>query len=417
MKGARAAARGLVFPCRAAVLLLLLVAPPPAHAFYQWEGEDSALEATGLLHGSATMLRNPDSPFYYSDRNVAAVAGSARGMLSGRTGSHLSFETHAVLTYVPRQLQTGGSRFVSTRGTERSDSLDWSYDSRQSHLQIDRLNAQYTSSRLNIKVGRQPVNLAATFYFTPNDFFSPFAAQTFYRTYKPGVDAARIDIQSELLSQISLLAVLGYRAETANDAGWSNRPDAGRTSYLARASTVFADFELAVLGGVVRRDRVIGGDLQGELFDWLGIRAEGHFLFPDNARQNDHGELAVGLEHRWESSLSIRVEQFFHGSGAAGIGGYSLLASGRGFYQARHYSAAGASYEFTPLLTGDMAAIYNWVDRSLLLAVYAVYSLSDESEAVFNANLPVGSRSGGAIINSEFGLYPNSFSLELRSYF
>lgn len=410
-----AAASSRLFRCCAVLLLFLL--PAPSYAFYQWEGEESSIEMTGLLHGSGAVLRNPNSPFYYSDRNIAAFAGSGRGMINARAGQHLSFEAHGVVNYIPRQLQAGGSRFISVQGPERSDSLDWSYDSRQSHLYLDRLNLQYATSGMNIKLGRQPVNLAATFYFTPNDFFSPFAAQTFYRTYKPGVDAARIDIQIQRLSQLSLIAVLGYSTDVSNDAGWSNRPDGGRTSYLARASTVFADFELALLGGVVRRDRVVGGDLQGELFDWLGVRAEGHFLFPDNALQSDRGELAVGLEHSWENSLSIRVEQFFHGSGATKKGGYNLLASHRGFYQGRHYSAAGASYEFTPLLTGDMAVIYNWVDRSMLFALYAVYSLSDESEAVFSANLPAGGRSAGAAINSEFGLYPYSVNIELRSYF
>ena len=416
MKGERAAADSRVFPC-CIVLLLLLVVPTHSHAFYQWEEGDNSVEMTGLLHGTSMLLRNPDSPVFYSDRNIAAVAGSARGMISARTGRHLSFEAHAVLNYIPRQLQTGGSRFASLQGVERSDGLDWSYDNRQSHLYFDRLNVQYASPRLNIKLGRQPVNLAATFYFTPNDFFSPFAAQTFYRTYKSGVDAARVDLQVEQLSQISLIAVLGYRTEVANDSGWSNRPDAGRTSYLARVSTVFSDFELALLGGQVRRDRIIGGDLQGELFDWLGVRAEGHFVFPDRAQQNDHGELAIGIEHRWENSLSIRVEQLFHGSGATRISAYNLLASNRGFYQARHYTAAGASYEFTPLLTGDTAAIYNWIDRSCLLAMYGVYSLSDEAEAVFSANFPVGRNSASATINSEFGLYPYAFSIEIRSYF
>ena len=373
---------------------------------------------TGLLHGTGTTLRNPDNAFYYNDRNIAALAGSARGMLIARTGDHVTFEAHAVLNYVPNALQTGGSRIISSlQGPERSDALDWSYDGRRSHLNFDRLNLQYASPRLNIKVGRQPVNLAATFFFTPNDFFSPFAVQTFYRTYKPGVDAMRADIQLQELSQLSLIAVLGYTVNIANDAGWSNQPDGGRTSYIARASTVIADFELAIVAGVVRRDHMIGGDLQGELFDWLGVRAEGHYIFPDAPLQNNHAELALGLEHRWESSLTLRAEQFFHGSGVTRTGAYNLLASGRGLYQTRHYTAAGASYEFTPLLTGDLAAIYNWVDDSGLLALYAVYSLSDESEAVFSANVPMGERSAGAAISSEFGLYPVVLSFEMRSYF
>jgi hypothetical protein len=46
------------------------------------------------------------------------------------------------------------------------------------------------------------------YYFTPNDFFASYAAQTFYRSYKPGVDAARLDWQWSELSQISLMTVV-----------------------------------------------------------------------------------------------------------------------------------------------------------------------------------------------------------------
>ena len=161
----------------------------------------------------------------------------------------------------------------------------------------------------------------------------------------------------------------------------------------------------------------MGVDFQGELFDWLGVRGEGHINFPDLAGQRRFVEFALGLEHRWESSFTLRIEQFYHGSGASDSGSYNLLNTTQSFYLARHYTAGGISYELTPLLNGDVTAIYNWVDNSALVALYLLYSLSDESELAIGSTFAAGRRPFGATLRSEFGLYPASASIEFRSYF
>jgi hypothetical protein len=399
------------------VTLILVALSQPAHAFYSWKNDDQTIEMRGLLLGSGLALRNPDNQIYYHKGSVSDFAASGRLMLDASCSERFSFELHAVQNYIPMELQTGGSNLTVLRDIERSDLLDWGFDGKSAHLLIDRVNFQYASDKLNLKIGRQPLNLAATFYFTPNDFFAPFAAQIFYRDYKPGVDAVRADVQMAELSQLTLISVLGYRVDAVSDNGWSNRMDTARNSYLARASSVWGDFELAFLVGSVRKDRIVGVDFQGEMFDWLGVRGEGHINFPDQAGQGKQMELAVGVEHRWENSFTLRIEQFYHGSGASDSGSYNLFGTMQGFYLARHYTAGGVSYEFTPLLNGDATAIYNWVDNSALIALYLLYSLSDESELAMGSTVTAGRRPFGATLRSEFGLYPASASIEFRAYF
>ena len=103
---------------------------------------------------------------------------------------------------------------------ERSSALEWSLsESNYIHTAIDRLNIHWIKDRVDIIAGRQPINLATTFYFTPNDFFAPFAAQTFYRVYKPGVDALRTEVRLGELSQLSLICALGYSPEKGSANG------------------------------------------------------------------------------------------------------------------------------------------------------------------------------------------------------
>ena len=158
--------------------------------------------------------------------------------------------------------------------------------------------------------------------------------------------------------------------------------------------------------------------MQGELFDRLGVRMEGHVR--RDVRGHRRIEFASGIEHRFESSLDLRAEYYYHGAGAADVAAYTVAAaspSSSGGYAGRRYMALGGGYEFTPLLTGDAVAIHNIDDRSWLLSMNATYSLADEAELVLNGAIPAGKRPQGSALKSEFGSYPASLLLEVRAYF
>lgn len=403
------------------VFLLLVKLSVPALAFYEWQSDDGSVDLHGLVRGFATAFKNPEDDFFYEDKSDAGAAAIARLIMQAQSGRHLSFEVNAYQTYIPTPLLTSQGSLGAPLDVERSAVLEWSFsDDEYVHLAIDRLNVRWSYDRLDLIVGRQPINLATTFYFTPNDFFAPFTAQAFYRVYKPGIDALRAEMRLGDLSQLSLFSVLGYEKNSRSDTNWSDDPDGDRTSYVGRVATVFRDFEWALLGGVVYDTDIIGGSLQGELFQWLGIRAEGHFADPDNSQRDSYSELSFGIEHRWENSLNLRLEQFYHGSGADSASDYSTTATtaqGQGLYLGRNYTALGVGYEFTPLLNAEVLAIANLTDHSYLLSFNAVYSLSDEAELVVNLGAPIGEKPEGAEIKSEFGLYPYSFNLEVRLYF
>jgi len=402
---------------RRIILLALLLIPQTVHAFHSWQTESGQGEARGLfrLYGSAVENRSVTTPD--SKKRDAGMAGVARLLMEGSSGGHLGYEVNLYQTWIPATL-------FSENGiqpdVERSSQLERSFSSDDYiHLALDRFNVRWSSGRTDLRVGRQAINLAATFYFTPNDFFAPFAAQTFYRVYKPGVDAARADIRVNDLSQFSLISVLGYGQDSAGDTGWSKGADSGRTSTLARLSAVYSDFEWAALIGRVRNKDIAGASLQGELFRWLGVRAEGHMAKPRESSLNSYTELSIGLEHRWENSIEARLELFYHGCGAKRVPDYSSAASGHcdSGYSARRYSAAGISYELTPLMFVQALLVSNQLDHSGIISFNATYSLSDESELALNIGLPYGEKPDAAASRSEFGGYPSSINLETRIYF
>jgi len=167
--------------------------------------------------------------FFYEERSDAGVAGIARLIMQSKAGQHVSFDVNAYQTYIPSSLVSSQAGLGTPLDVERSAALEWSFsDDKYARLAIDWLNARYSYNRLDLIVGRQPINLATTFYFTPNDFFAPFAAQVFYRVYKAGVDAIRAEVRLGDLSQLSLITVLGYKSDPASDTGWSDEPHSDR---------------------------------------------------------------------------------------------------------------------------------------------------------------------------------------------
>jgi hypothetical protein len=91
------------------------------------------------------------------------------------------------------------------------------------------------------------------------------------------------------------MTVVDYKRDFDTTTGWSKSPDWSERSYLARISTLFNIFEFAGLPGKVNGDDIIGIGFQGELFDWLGVRGEGHMGFPDEIGQSRDVQFSLGL--------------------------------------------------------------------------------------------------------------------------
>ena len=395
--------------------LLLFCYCLQARALYSWEGESSQGDVSLSLRGFASAIQYTD-PFTGSDEQDTAAGGIARIIAQHKQSPSLAYEFNAYQTYIDALLAAGQSELDSSFGVERSSALEWSQsDSLYAQLAIDRLNLRYTINNTNILIGRQAINLATNYFFSPNDFFAPFSAQSFYRVYKAGVDAIRADIATGQLSQLSFIAVAGYQQDPTNKTGWGEDADRKRHSYLVKYTKNSFDMEIALLVGKVRRDRITGGSIQGEIFKGLGFRLEGHRTESLDDAQQAFSEFSLGFDYRWQNSLYLQLEQFYHGKGGSDVTSYDYSLNQT--YHARRYYALGLSYEITPLLMGQLSAIRNYVDQSTILTANLLYSLSDESELSVTCSLPDGRTTQGASVASEFGNYPTVINLEIRSYF
>lgn len=398
----------------------LFLFPVPGQAFTEWQSEDGSVSLRGFTGLGAGHSHNPEAPALYDSREDLLWDLDQRLLVAANYRENGRFDLN-VLQNIRATPNPGLA--VRSAGAERSGLLSWQQHesgNSEANLSVDTAAFHYVQGNTEWSLGRQPVNLATTMYFSPNDFFAPFAAQTFYRAYKPGVDSGRAEVRLGNLAQLSLVGVLGYSPESATDTDWRHRPDWNRNSLLARVAVNRHDWEWALLGGSVRDHRITGGSLQGELYDWLGVRAEGHYAAPEQDGGGGGAEVSVGIEHRFANSLEVRLEQFHHGQGyrsAEALNQALAAGSVAEGYTGRNYTALGASYEFSPLLTGQALILANWSDHSQLLSLNGVYSLSDEAELAVTLSLPRGDQPTDDSVGSEFGLAPATLACAFRIYY
>jgi hypothetical protein len=399
---------------------VLFFFPGLGQGFTEWRSEDTSVSLRGFTGLGAGYSRNPEAAIFHDSREDILWDLDQRFLATATYREDARFDLN-VLQNIRATPSLGLG--AAPAGAERSGLLSWQQHAgtnSEASLSVDTAALHYVQGNTEWSLGRQPVNLATTMYFSPNDFFAPFAAQTFYRAYKPGVDSGRAEIRLGNLAQLSLVGVLGYSPESGTDAEWRHRPDWSRNSLLARIAVNRHDWEWGLLGGSVRDHRITGGSLQGELYDWLGVRAEGHYAAPEQDRGCGGGEVSVGIEHRFESSLELRLEQFHHGQGYSSTEALNqALAAGSVAegYTGRDYTALGASYEFSPLLTGQALLLANWSDHSQLLSLNGVYSLSNEAELAITLSLPRGDHPVADSVGSEFGFVPATLACAFRIYY
>jgi hypothetical protein len=398
------------------LLLLVCVRPGVGQGFEEAPGA-AGMELRGFIGAGGGQVTYPAANLLYETRDAQLWSGDLRLLLEAGGDDDLHLSGNLLQSSRAKAPFTPAVRALLPLDVARSSLLTWEqHDSSRSRseLLVDALHLQYRTRRLDVTVGRQPINLATTFYFVPNDFFAPFAPQTFFRNYKPGVDGLRADVRLAALSQLTLLGVLAYDRDGTAANGWSREPDWSATSLLIRASRELGGFAWALLAGTVAAQTITGGSVQGELGHGVGLRAEGHYSGPENGGGAGSMKLAVGLEKLYANNFNWRLEYFRNSGGGLGRGDSLAAAIAAGN---RDYGALGLGYEFTPLLTGSFLALTAFDDRSGLGTANLLYSLSNESEVSLLGSVAFGDRPGPTGGGSEFGRQPRLLLLEYRCYF
>ena len=402
----------------ALIALACCLAPAAASGFFAWEDGSASVTARAAVDLTATFMGNNGPRVLYPEPSEGIAAAGLRLLVNATLLDRVRIDLNA---YQDLDAATVGRSFMtSTVPTAyRSTYLDRDWGGAggkiSAPLAVDALSLKLFLGPADLTVGRQPVGLSTTFIFTPNDLFHPFSAGAADTAFRPGVDAARLDWRLGALGSLTAVGVMGY--------DFDDRPAWHHSAALGRASVNAAGFDWSVLGGKTDGRSLAGGAIAGEIWR-LGVRAEGNVSFPTRRGADPYAQVAGGLDYRWESSLHLMVEYYYHQNGGTDPIGYLTQLGGRDLtvdpYLGRHYLGAMLSGKPTPLLLLQGAVVANLSDPSAYAIPALVYNAASEVDFILYGTIPIGrypSRTEYPELNSEFGLYPYSATLLSRMYF
>ena len=368
-----------------------------------------------------------------------ALKTVTRLMADGRPRPWLRYEIHSVfgLVFASTGLNLNEPGSVATRYRAFDANRDlWRERDASAEVLLDRLNVRFIFSWADLIIGRQAITFGKAYFWNPLDVFLAFDSAQLDRDYKPGVDGFRLDIPVGDFSGFDLIGILGRDITAAGtyrnprqvlDASWYG------SSVLGRYYTTVSGWDLALQAGKIYGGYQIGGGVVGELGP-LEVRMEAAYFKAETGPQLpfprpgavgvDNLTAVFGLVHRLKNSFTVEAEYLYNGSGNPENLEASLYRRSHGatLHFGRHILGISASYEFFPLLLGQMVWIYSFSDKSSLFQPSLSVSLADEIDLQLSATMGVGQKpavgpGSFVFLKSEFGSLPYIYLLELKFFF
>jgi hypothetical protein len=287
---------------------------------------------------------------------------------------------------------------------------------------LDRLNLQVKFPWATVTVGRQVVAWGSARVVNPTDVIAPFSFRELDVEDRRGVDAVRLRIPAGELREVDLGWISGPRLER------------DRNAFYLRGRFNFWQTDGALLLMSFRRHVLLGADVSRSLGGagiWLEAAYVRSRLAAGDPPEAPAGyfRASAGIEYFFSDRFSGFCEYHFNGAGAERARDYesdfSLPAyrDGAVYLLGRHYLCLGGVVHLNPLMPLTLLAIANPGDGSLEFSPTLDYNISQDVYLSVGAYIGAGKKaasdpgSGGILLNSEFGAYPDMLFASLRVYF
>ena len=262
---------------------------------------------------------------------------------------------------------------------------------------LDRLYIDITGAKAVARIGRQAVSWGNGLIYTPMDFFNPFDPAAVDKEYKTGDDMLYAQYLTD--SGDDLQAVWVIRRDLDGDVSKDVN------SIAAKYHGFAGDYEFDILIAEHFDDSIFGlsgiANIGGAV--WRGDITL--TLSEDSMTETDSVASAVtSLSYSWVSwghNVSGILEYFYNGFGiddgdyspavlAANPALVERILRGELFTLGRHYIAASAMIEMTPLWLLTPNIFLNASDGSLLAQLVSSYDLKQDVQLLAALGLPAG---------------------------
>ncbi|PWN07665.1 hypothetical protein [Rhodohalobacter mucosus] len=251
------------------------------------------------------------------------------------------------------------------------------------HYIPDRLNLDWYNDEWRITAGRQRINWGINTVTNPNDLFNIYSFYEFDYPERPGTDAVRIQHFIDWASRIEL--------------AWSPAKEVRNS--VAAAMYVFntRGYDIQVITGYYRDRLGVGGGWAGSIRQ-SGFKGE-VMLFTD-LEENSAGDrptnlvAAVSADHMFDNSLFLIIEGLYNKDGGSDrfvLLGEPLAADNPSF--SRYQFTTSASYPFSPVWNGSLAAIWYPDEEALFVSPSVTWSVGQNTDFNMLSQIFIGGES------------------------
>ncbi len=286
---------------------------------------------------------------------------------------------------------------------------------------LDRAFLRISLNFADIYIGRQTISWGSAKIVNPTDIFAPFSFNELDKEERRGVDAVRVRIPIEDLSEIDSGYVFGDKF-TFEKSGFFVR---------GKFFALNTDFSLLAIG--FQRNLLLGFDITrplGGASIWIeSAYVKNNFYDKDTIKpQTSYFRLSAGIDYNFKG-LYTMLEYHYNGAGSENPENYLILYgkeaynTGAVYLMGKNYVSIMTNYQLTGLLTNTNLIIYNISDNSTIISPTLEYNFSENVYINIGAFWGFGKKPEVALLlappslQSEFGSYPDMIYSSFRIYF
>tara|TARA_Y100000589_G_scaffold163766_1_gene155656 strand:- start:118 stop:1323 length:1206 start_codon:yes stop_codon:yes gene_type:complete len=284
----------------------------------------------------------------------------------------------------------------------------------QNSISIDRMWYHWRHSQFDVTIGRQAIGLGTSHFISVLDIMAPFAPGTLDSTYKPGVDAIRIQ------------SAYGDSGERDFIFAFSQQDSAHSFLYRQRVLKGNYDFE-SMIGRVYERNFVGFGfeGSRGKVGQWGEIALFGRKKNETLRTGSKHFAFSavVGLEYFLSDSREWGISYFHQDFGASSslerltLSMEPIASQGWLTLSGRNYAHLRYSHLLRPLVRANFNTLINLQDQSRFYQPRVDINVRENLNFSLFAWISEGKTGPNPLDSSEFGSMASGVGMFLQYYF
>ncbi|MBI4821773.1 MAG: hypothetical protein HY791_36270 [Deltaproteobacteria bacterium] len=327
--------------------------------------------------------------------SVHTARGTGRWIMGESLELSAALELGALVASAPAFTSGGGFALSFAGGSEvvRRRLIDFDHTivsavGMRAEANLDQLALRIVVPFGDLIVGRQVLSFGTGRFWNPTDLLSPFAPTDLDREVRHGIDAVRVSVDLDELTQIEAL--------------WLPLAEVEDMGGVVRFRTNLFDFDGSLTIGKYVRDLVIGADFAGDVGP-IGVHGEAAWTLEleglDEGAESFGRKFirAVGgFEARPFEELVVMAEYQYNGFGGTDASEYlGILKSARAlrgevFSAGRHELGVVAGWQISDLASGQLVVLLNPLDPSAVIEPALEYWFEQSVIVRAGAIVPIG---------------------------